>query len=432
MERLGALINGVRLLGFLCLNGFVYLLPNVLLADQEPVRVYASSNTIFRFMEVLDPNDPLSKVHQIPAYEYITLGGDNVGVQGLSVYFRGLGQLQVIDPVEGAKLDGEVLFYHLQYHSKNGRLKAKLGRQFIYEGAANNVLLDGIMLQGRPWVDIDLSAYAGFVSWPAFEFKESNYTFGARAAYDRWDYGKVGLSLGVERDGGSFARTNIGVDFAYTQFRQVHLVGNVLFDALDRLMPVQEAKLAIAYIGDRHLRVSVDYGLFNPVGRLPKTSIFTVFTNTRYHAVGGEATAKGDGPLSISCFARYFRYEQNSEDGYQFGIKPVLSLGYRAKYLVGLDVQRVKGFDNGYTLFRGFSSMRPLKQIELTLDYAEYLYDSKIHGYDRSHVAGFTLGYLVARKARLQGDVSVNVNPQFKQQVAGLIKFVYEFSTFGK
>jgi len=411
---------------------FFLACPVVSVAQDEPVRFYGSTTTIFRFLEVLDPNDPSSKVYQIPAYEYITLGSDNVGVQGLSVFLRGFGKLEVIDPVEGAKFDGDVLFYNLGYRTKNGRFRAKVGRQFIYGGAGNNVLLDGVMVQGRPWTDIDLSAYGGFVTWPSLEFRSSNYAFGARAAYDRWDYGRIGVSLGLERDGGDIARANIGLDFAYRQFRWLDLSGYVLFDTLDRLMPVQETKVAVAYIADRYFRFALDYGLFNPVGRLPKTSIFTVFTNSRYHAVGGEASVRGDGPLSVSCFGRYFRYDENGENGYQIGIKPVLSFGYRQKYMVGLDVQRVRGYENAYTLVRGFSSLRPWKKLELTLDYADYLYDEKVQGYDRSHVAGFTLGYQVVKGGRIQGDVVVTVNPEFRQQVAGLVKFVYEFSTLSR
>ena len=49
-------------------------------------RVYGSSTTILMMREVLDPRDPASVLYQAPFYEYITLGGDDLGTPGFSFH----------------------------------------------------------------------------------------------------------------------------------------------------------------------------------------------------------------------------------------------------------------------------------------------------------------------------------------------------------
>jgi len=396
-------------------------------------RIYGSSETLFRFYEVLDPNDPGRKVFQTPAYEYLTLGSDDVGVEGFSVHLRGFGRLQIVDPVagEGDKFHGDVLIGTLSYRCPKGRIFARLGRQFVFEGAGNNVLLDGAYVQARPGLDLEVSGYAGYVPFPSFSYDSGRYAFGARIAYNPWDFGRIGISYGAERGDAQWARANLGADWAFRYFRWMDFSGSLLLDLLDRGTPVQEVRSVASVILDQDWRFSVDYGMFNPVGRLPKTSIFTVFTDERYHAVGGEAGFFGEGMLLVRAFGRYFRYGSD-RSGYEAGVRPALRFGPQQDSMAGVEVTRLRGPWNAYTLFRVFGLYRPVRRLDLTADFAEYRYDEDIRGTKGSHVVGLTAGYEVFEGARVQADLFVAVNPEFEQQWTGLLKFTYAFAVAGR
>lgn len=412
-------------------------------ADGTPGgRLYGSSQTLFRWYEVLDPNDPGGKVFQTPIYEYITLGSDDVGVEGFSVHLRGFGRLHVVDPVagQGDKFDGDVLVGTLTYRCPKGRVFARIGRQFLFAGAGNALLLDGAFVEGRPGLDLAVSAYAGYVPDPSFEYDPGRWAFGGRIAYDPWDFGRIGVSFGGERGDGQWARANLGADWAFRSVRWLDVSGSLLLDLLDKGTALQEARSVASVILDRDWRFSVDYSMFNPVGRLPKTSIFTVFTDSRYHAVGGEVGFFGEGMLEVRAYGRYFRYSRES-GGYEAGVRPVLRLGPERQHLAGVEGTRLKGAWNAYTAIRVFGLYRPVRRIDLTADFAEYLYDHAVPGrdggatratYDRSHVVVLTAGYEVADGARVQADLSVTLNPEFDQQWIGLLKFTYDFSTWAR
>ncbi len=403
-------------------------------------RIYGSSQTFFRWYEVLDPNDPGGKVFQTPIYEYITLGSDDVGVEGFSVHLRGFGRVHVVDPVagEGDKFQGDVLVGTLTYRCPKGRVFARIGRQFLFGGAGNATLLDGAFVEMRPGLDLAVSGYAGYVPFPAFEYDPGRWAFGGRLAYDPWDFGRLGVSFGGERGEGQWARAHLGADWAFRYLRWLDVSGSLLVDLLDRGSTWLEARSIASVLLDRDWRFSFDYGMFNPTGRLPKTSIFTVFTDTRYHVVGGEVGFFGEGMLEARAYGRYYRYSGDSA-GYEAGLRPVLRLGAERQHLAGVEVSRLRGPWNAYTAVRVFGLYRPVRRLDLTVDFAEYLYDHDVWGrarsgartrYDRSHVAVLTAGYEVLEGARVQADLSVTVNPEFEQQWVGLLKFTYDFSTW--
>lgn len=397
--------------------------------EEASGQIYGSTKTLIRWNQVLDPNDPGSKVFQTPLYEYITLGSDDVGVEGLSVHLRAFGMVHIVDPVEGNgdKFDGDVLIGTITYRCPKGRIFARAGRQFIYYGAANNVLLDGLSFAVRPGLDMEFSGYAGTLAFPSFDGDPSRYAFGARLAYDPWDIGRIGISFAGERGDGQWAHANIGADWAFRYFRFLDLSGSALLEMLDKGAELQEVRSVASVILDRDWRFSLDYGMYNPVGRLPRTSIFTVFTDTRYHAAGGEVGFFSEGMLQARAYGRYMKYS-DSREGYEAGLRPAIRFGDNLQNLAGVEVSRLRGPWNAYTALRVFGAYRPISRLDLTADLAEYLYDSDFKGYDRSHVVGLTAGYEVFERGIVQADLVVTINPEFEQQWVGTLRFTYDFS----
>lgn len=397
---------------------------------QQGPRIYGATTTIFLFNQVLDPNDPLSKVVQVPLYEYVTLGSQDVGVDGFSVHLSGFGMVNIVDAVDGNQFDGDVLIGTMAYACPAGRFFTRLGRQLVFDGAGRGVLLDGGYIRLRPGADVDISLYGGWGPRPGFDWDVRRVAYGARVAYDPWDWGRIGVSFGAERTGGEEGYASMGLDYAFRYLKWMDLSGHILLDVLTNSRWIQETRTALSFFPHRHVSLSLDYGLFDPAGRIPLTSIFSVFTDSYYHAAGGEIAYRGNGMLAFRAYGRFYRYD-GGVNGYQTGIRPTLTFG-RYGNLVGVEISRLKGPDNAYTLLRAYGIWRPTRKAEVTVDFSEYLYDQSFNGFDRSHIVGLSAGYEVFENARIQGDLFMTLNPAFDQRLSGLIKFTYAFNSYVK
>ena len=389
-------------------------------------RVFGSTTTIFAPAQVLDPADPGSRVFQAPFYEYITLGCDDVGVRGFSVYLSGLAFAHAAHPVQTDRFGGDLLIGTVAYRSPRGTVSARVGRQILFEGAGLNALMDGAHVRIRPGAAIEVSAFGGFVPMAAFDWSAHRPIFGGRLAFNPSDWGRVGLSYAQERDNDQTARSNLGVDYAFRGWSRMDLSGNVLFDLLDR-PGVQEAFSALTFFPAPGWSLSADWGMYDPAGRIPRTSIFRVFTDTRYHAVGVDGAWRGSGWLSARGFFRAFVYEDASP-GFQAGLRPMLTFDQGSRrHVAGLELSFLDGPSNGYVQARAFGVWQMLDRLELTLDADNYVYLEEVGGVKASHLVGANAGYEVFPGGRVQADLRTAVDLDFRYRISGMLKFTYAF-----
>ncbi|MBM4387507.1 MAG: hypothetical protein FJ088_07180, partial [Deltaproteobacteria bacterium] len=178
------------------------------------------------------------------------------------------------------------------------------------------------------------------------------------------------------------------------------------------------------------LKVYANYSLSRPDARIPKTSIFSIFTDGKYQSFGGELGYFSEGLLSARLGGRYLVFDGGGS-GYELKFKPVISSGRVDADMAGIEVGRLKEDDNGYTSLRFFGSYR-IEKLTATLDANNYFYDEKVSGYSRSHIVTLTFGYDIFENALIQGDIVATVNPEFDQEWAGLLKFNYFFNSFAR
>lgn len=423
-------------------------------AKRSGTRVYGTSTTYFTARQVLDPSDPTSRLFQMPMYEYLTLGADDVGVPGFSFHVNGWGRLIPFHQAGERSVAGDVLVGTLTYTHPKNFVTVRAGRQILYESAGNNTMMDGVYVRVRPKIPLEISAFGGLVPFQGSDFDLDRSVFGGRIAYRPWHFGNIGVSYTGQRAYGQFDRSNLGIDYSFRYFRQVEFAGYVLVDLVSTSF--QETSNSLSYLLGRDWRFTLNYGMYDPSGRIPKTSIFSVFTDADYHKVGLDIAYYGQGWLGASLYGRYFIYE-DGDDGYEVGLRPVLRFdGEGAGSSLGFEVSRLKGFASAYTQARVFAVWRPeaARRLMITADANNYFYDDAIRGWDvwrrtdpsgatayrftgegghkRSHVVTLTTGYDLGAGARLQGDVAVHVNPDFTQAWSGMLKFQYEFDTVVK
>jgi len=423
-------------------------------AHEGGTKVFGSTTTYFLGRQVLDPSDPTSRLFQMPMYEYLTMGADDVGVPGFSFYISGWGRLIPFHQAEEPSVSGDLLIGTLTYTHPKNHITIRFGRQILYESAGNNTMMDGLYLRVRPTVPLEISAFAGLVPFQEMDLDLGRTVFGGRIAYRPWHFGSIGVSYTGQHDDGQFARSNLGVDYAFRYFNNVEFNGYLLVDLVSATF--QETSNSLSYLLGRDWRFTLNYGLYDPSGRIAKTSIFSVFTDLDYHKVGVDVSYYGSGWLGASLYGRYYRYGDDT-NGYEVGLRPTLRFdGAGAGSMVGVEVARLQGFSNAYTQARAFATYRPdgFRRLMITADINNYFYDDAIRGWDvwrradpmgttayrytgdggheRSDVVSLTAGCDLGKGARLQGDVAVHVNPDFTQAWSGMLKFQYEFETFVK
>ena len=94
-------------------------------------RVYGSTATFMTERQILDPNDPSSRLYQFPIYEYLTVGADNVGVPGLSLQVRGFGMIQPAHRFGEDVFTGDLLIGTLSYRAPRNLWALTAGRQLV-------------------------------------------------------------------------------------------------------------------------------------------------------------------------------------------------------------------------------------------------------------------------------------------------------------
>lgn len=414
---------------------------------KKGTRVFANTRTLFMVGQVLDPNDPSSYAYQAPIFEYLTVGATDVGVDGFSFYISGFGMLQPLNQLEGGWGTGDLLVGTLSYSTPNKMFSTTFGRQMVFESVGPIVLIDGASLKVRPGLNTEVSAFGGWVPDREFDHELDRMAFGARVAYNPWQWGRVGVGYSGQYDDGGLARSSLGVDFAFRYKSMVELAGHYIADLLT--LGTQEGYVSLAAFPNRDWRVSADYRMVNPASWLTKTSIFSVFANAyEHHEVGAEVGYGGRGWFSAKLGGKLFYYG-DGELGYVVRFRPELKFdrGYGAR--VGIEVSRLDGMSNGYTQARIYGAWEPVKGLFVTVDEDNYFYDEAVLGWQtwrredpdgntayilnspngekRSHIVGGTLGYEVFDGGQIQGDVRLTINPDFTQNWTGLIKFTHQF-----
>lgn len=155
-----------------------------------------------------------------PIYEYLRVDMDTPDEPGLAfhLYGWGRGDLTDNDYFEDATT-GELLYGYLEYSHKNARFNARLGRQYVFEGVANESV-DGLRLSSDLGRYFSGSLYAGQqVPMTLENGRSGDSTYGGRLAHHLAGQYDLGLSYKKIRNDGDDAEELAGVDLsAYLPF----------------------------------------------------------------------------------------------------------------------------------------------------------------------------------------------------------------------
>ncbi|MGZ8441552.1 MAG: hypothetical protein ACXWXD_12340, partial [Candidatus Deferrimicrobiaceae bacterium] len=207
-----------------------------------------------------------------PLYEYLSADAANLGGKPLSFHFYGWGRVDLGEDSGSGSTSGEVGSVYLEYLHPEGNAQAKLGRFFLTEGAAMEII-DGAFVKATTPVGLGVSLYGGI----PVEYSILNNTsggdslFGGRVFFVRPGFVEIGASYLEEK--GSFQggkdRELVGGDLWLRVAPPVELTAQAMYNRSVSEMASQ--RYAVRIVPGSTIDISAGYESYTYKGLFQST-----------------------------------------------------------------------------------------------------------------------------------------------------------------
>lgn len=400
------------------------LLGTAAVALAEPVAISGESSTVFRMGQGSDRKD------YYPVYEYLQLSADNLSKDGgLSFHFGGWGRVDLADKTRNRSNDGDLRYGYLTYqHSKNN-LVVSAGRQFIAEGVMTQKF-DGLYLRSDLAGGFGAAAFVGAPVVTEPNEKGGSFVYGGRVTHTLGSNYTIGVSALQTREGNGRFREEEGVDVWAQPIKQISLAGRSSYNSMTSGW--MEHTYSLSYLPSDRFRMSADVSNVNYKDFFygATTSAFRMVgknldPNEKLLSLGGTVAYQPIGSIALLA-----RYTNNSYD-----------IAKTAHYYgAGLTYSGDKGYSAGASVYRMDGQVKELQYTEarlyagkkfdkfdLALDLINLFFDKKVNGEKNAFTAIAAASYRLTNALKLTGDVDYSRNPEFKNELKGLVKLSYAF-----
>ncbi|MBJ6726925.1 hypothetical protein [Geomesophilobacter sediminis] len=392
--------------------------------------VSAESTTILR----LGNTDFPGSKDLYPLYEYLHLSLTGAETKGnsLSLYFGGWGRGDLGDKSFNDRYtDGDLQYGFLSYRWGRNNAVANAGRQFVTEGVATQ-RLDGLYLRSDLGAGFAAAAFVGSPVNTEPNVKADDFVFGGRVTHSAAKYYTLGVSALRSNAGSTRYREEEGVDLWLSPVRQLDVTGRSSYNS------VTEGWMEHAYT--MSLRPTDKLQLFADLRQVNYRDFFYRVTTTaltfqdrlidpgeRDLALGGGIGFTPVKGVTLTADYRHHDYEIAREAHYYGG---KVALSFPEKFAAGGSVHRMDGGSDPlrYLEYRVYAS-KSFGPADLTLDFIDVNYDSTLSTNNVRNVFVVTAAgaYRVTRSVTLAADVDYSKNPDFDNEVKGMLKAVVSF-----
>jgi len=416
----------------------VLLLPGLALAIDAGV----NSTTLFRFEERSAPG--FDKQRVIPATQFLGVEMSKLADGNLSFHLYGWGRADLADrsTVEGTT-DGDLSYAYLGYRfpKANGLLKA--GRFFVYEGVAAEQL-DGVSARADLPAGLALSLFGGApVKLDRSDDNKGDYLAGGRFSSrlaSRLELGVSALREGGVNTGGAIDpvtgtktgvknyRELVGGDIWLSPHREVELNGHTNYNLVTSGVAEHSYLLTVRPV--EKLTIAGDYNEQRFKDYFASTNLRSLFNpenGDKLKSYGGIVTVTVAKPLELSGdYKRYNRDNLGNSNRYGGELRLLL---VDNKFRSGLSYHRSDATAgiNSYHELRGYGLYDAARYFA-SLDGIAHLYQDKIYGKDRAYEVLASLGFRIMPNLAVSGDLSYGDNPQYTDEVRGLLRVTYNFT----
>lgn len=362
-----------------------------------------------------------------PLYEYLSGDARSLGGAPVSFHFNGWGRIDLGEDSGSGNRSGDLGSAFLQYLHPTGNAEARLGRFFLAEGAAFEIM-DGLFVKARTAPGLGLSVFGGVpVERSITATKAGDSIYGGRLFFARSGVAELGATYLFEK--GEFQgkdRKEIGGDLWVRPVAPIELIGRATYNESTKALAYQ--RYVVRLIPAVPFDVSAGYEAYrykdyfqtalNPAFLSPTLDnsdrVRVVFAVVDWEAIKG---------LTLEAAVRDIRHDLGDPGDARRG-----ELGLRYAFNEHKDVVGIGGAvvaadrnENEYREIRGFGSWSP-GRFRLTLDLLGRRYQEAIAGKKNDYMAVGSAGVRLLPYLALSGDVTYTESPRFKNDTAGIIR----------
>jgi len=436
---------------------FPALLLAALPAASFAAEISVDSTTILRFQE--DRTGFESKT-LVPATQFLGLDIYKLGDGNLSAHLFGWGRVDLADRHEtvdnsDGRLDGSLTYGYLQYRFNNANARARAGRFFVTEGIINEQV-DGVSARTDLPYGFGVSAFGGAtvhtVDLPGLGTDgKGDGIFGGRVNYRSKGMLEIGLSGVYESEAptivggsnlpGSFGdHRMLGADLWFSPHHMVQVTGRTNYNT--ETSSVAEHRYLLQVTPRKDLVLTASFDEQHDRDYFYSSILFARMLKNLSQdsrAIGGSATYTVAKNAELSADYKHYNRDVGSADRFGGELRGTLldnsvRSGFGYHYLRANPEFAITGASTSgsYHEVRGYV-MRDTKSYFAAGDLIAYIFNEPVFNKDSAWEAIGSVGYHLSPALALSGDLSYGQNPQYDDELRGLVRLTYNMNmTTGK
>lgn len=370
----------------------------------------------------------------LPLYEYLAGDARDLGGRPFSFHFYGWGRQDLADDSGNNSRSGDVGSAYLQYLHPQGNAEMRLGRFFLAEGTAAEIM-DGAFVKMRTPTGLGVSLFGGLpVERTITGTQTGDSLYGGRLFFAAAGFVEIGATWLKEK--GTFQgddREVAGGDLWLRPGIPVELSGRATYNVATeelasqryvfRLFPIAAFDLAVGY--EAYKYKDLFQAALNPAFLAPaidnSDEVSTLFAIVAID-VGKGVTVEG-GMKSI----RHDRDDPGDARRGEAGLRYAFN---DRKDVLGLSAAAVSADrdENEYQEYRAFASWSPSRW-RFTVDGLTHRYKAAINGIKTAYQVVASAGWQAASRLKISGDLTYTKSPRFDKDYAGLIRLAFDLGT---
>jgi hypothetical protein len=388
-----------------------------------PVPAY-SVDVAGRSRTILTDRETVFEDNILRLYEYVDISAGEISDSRLSVHASGWGRYDFDTPEEGDRDEGDLSYAYLALPVDSIHSRLRIGRQYVYAGAAPEQM-DGLyMTFNRSGFGAGL--FAGSPPGLDDDDRSGDSMYGGRLSHQMAGLYEIGASYLKEQNDSDDFREEYGGDIWISPISWLSVQGRSLYNNetdgwAEHAYRITVSGTMVMVFGEY---AALDYEHFFQASTTSAFSAALLTPDESYTSSGGGVTLLLPDGLQAAGRYKHYSYEQAGDADTYGG-----DISYAGDVIsAGLSAGRTNGDtdEQKYDMYRAFVSATG-ETLDLTLDGVLVAYDVEINGTDQSAVATGALGYRPMKSLRIGIEGTYSETPQFENETRGLFKIDYRF-----
>lgn len=427
--------------------------PAAALADTS-----VTSTTMFRFFQ--DDRPGFAKKTLAPATQFLGIDADKLGDGNLSLHLYGWGRLDLADKsFNNDQADGSLTYGYLKYRFKPANAQVRAGRFFVNEGIVNEQV-DGLSARTDLPLGFGISAFGGATVHTAHFVGENtdgkgDAIYGGRINYRYGGMLELGLSGVYETKApnltnpANIALLNgaklgdhrlIGGDIWLSPIRMVEIMGHTSYNTETEGVAEHTYLLNVKPLKD--LVLTGEFNEHRERNFFYSSIIFASMLNNLNEKSRSTGASASYGVFKgVELAADYKHYTRDIGNADRMGgdlrftlLNNTVRSGLGYHYLragSGFAVIPSSTASASFQELRGYA-MHDTKGYFASVDAIGYFFKQRINNVRSAWEVSTSLGYHLTPALALSGDISYGKNPQFNDDLKGLLRLTYNMNYTGK